>query len=316
MNTHLKKILVSLFVISSFVIYSTYQRFGGQSNIFDNSRTRQTAAESYSDLYASFYKNQTSSNPPNLDQMNTKIDDGIVNNGLYKDGEYDGVVADAFYGTVQVKAIIQSGKLTDVQLLSSPNDRSYSIEINNSVIPILRAEAINIQSAQVDIVSGATNTSNAFIQSLDSALNQAKISSSPVSFLQASNNQINTSNSPVNIVSGATNIVAGPATGTLAAIKNHNGAVNIVSGATNVSTSSTGSSAIQNQNGPVNIVSGATNVSTSSTSGSAITNQNGTVDIVSGATNIGSGTASVDRSGYYDDDRENEDEYEDEYEDD
>lgn len=287
MNTHLKKILVSLFVISSFVIYSTYQRFGGQSNIFDNSQTRQTAAESYSDLYASSYKNQTSSNPP-LDQMNTKIDGGIVNNGLYKDGEYNGVVADAFYGTVQVKAIIQSGKLTDVQLLSSPNDRSYSIEINNTVIPILKAEAIKIQSAQVDIVSGATNTSNAFIQSLNSALNQAKISSSPVSFLQASNNPTNTSNSPVNIVSGATNIVTGPATGVLAAITN--------------------------QSGPVNIVSGATNVSTSSTGGSAITNQNGSVDVVSGATNI----SSQGNSGYYDDDHENEheDEYENEYEDD
>jgi uncharacterized protein with FMN-binding domain len=95
--------------------------------------------------------------------------------GLYKDGQYDGVTTDAYYGIVQVRAIIQGGKLTDVQFLSYPSDRSYSREVNNIAMPILKSEAIKAQSAQVNAVSGATNTSRAFIQSLSSALNAAKV---------------------------------------------------------------------------------------------------------------------------------------------
>lgn len=98
-----------------------------------------------------------------------------VVNGQFKDGQYDGSVADAYYGNVQVRAIIQDGKLTDVQFLSYPNDRNQSIEINSYALPILKSEAIKVQSAHVNIISGATNTSNAFINSLTSALNQAKV---------------------------------------------------------------------------------------------------------------------------------------------
>ncbi|MHB1275119.1 MAG: FMN-binding protein [Candidatus Humimicrobiaceae bacterium] len=95
--------------------------------------------------------------------------------GLYKDGQYDGIAADAYYGIVQVRAIIQSGKLIDVQFLSYPNNESHSREVNSIATPILKSEAIKAQSAQVNIVSGATNTSRAFIQSISSALNAAKV---------------------------------------------------------------------------------------------------------------------------------------------
>ncbi|MEI7615296.1 MAG: FMN-binding protein [Actinomycetota bacterium] len=97
-----------------------------------------------------------------------------VANALYKDGQYDGIAADAYYGLVQVKAIIQGGKLTDIQFLSYPSDRSYSVELNSQALPILKSEAIQNQSAKVNIVSGATNSSRAFIISLSSALTQAQ----------------------------------------------------------------------------------------------------------------------------------------------
>jgi uncharacterized protein with FMN-binding domain len=92
----------------------------------------------------------------------------------YKDGSYIGNVADAFYGNIQVQAVISGGKLTDVQFLQYPNDRRNSIQINTQAMPYLKAEALQAQSAQVDIVSGATDSSLAFIQSLGSALNQAR----------------------------------------------------------------------------------------------------------------------------------------------
>lgn len=94
--------------------------------------------------------------------------------GQYKDGTYTGSSADAFYGNIQVQAIISGGKLTDIRFLQYPNDRQTSIEINSQAMPMLRQEAIQAQSANVNIISGASDTSAAFIQSLGSALSQAK----------------------------------------------------------------------------------------------------------------------------------------------
>lgn len=94
--------------------------------------------------------------------------------GLYKDGTYTGSRADAFFGEVQVEAIIRGGRIADVQFLAYPNDRRTSVRINNVAVPRLRTEAIRVQSARVDIVSGATLTSEAFIQSLQTALSSAQ----------------------------------------------------------------------------------------------------------------------------------------------
>lgn len=95
-------------------------------------------------------------------------------NGQYKDGTYTGVEANALYGWVQVAAVVQNGQLTDVQFLQYPQDRRTSVRINSRAVPNLQSEAIQAQSANVDIVSGATLTSRAFIQSLQSALDTAK----------------------------------------------------------------------------------------------------------------------------------------------
>lgn len=94
--------------------------------------------------------------------------------GTYKDGSYTGDAVDAYYGTVQVKAVITGGKLADVQILQAPNDRGTTARISSSAFPILTQEAIQIQSAKVNIISGATQTAQGFIDSLDSALAQAK----------------------------------------------------------------------------------------------------------------------------------------------
>ena len=92
----------------------------------------------------------------------------------YKDGAYTGSVADAQWGYIQVKAIISGGKITDVQFLQYPNERQRSVDINTYADPQLTSEAIQAQSAQVDIVSGATDSSEAFAQSLADALSQAQ----------------------------------------------------------------------------------------------------------------------------------------------
>ncbi len=97
-----------------------------------------------------------------------------IPSGAYKDGTYSGDVTDAFYGYMQVQVVVSGGKISDIQFLQYPNDRQTSIEINSQALPILRSETIEAQNAQIDIVSGATDSSFAYIQSLKSALTKAK----------------------------------------------------------------------------------------------------------------------------------------------
>ncbi len=92
----------------------------------------------------------------------------------YKDGTYTGQSVDVNWGLVQVQATVQRGKIANVQFLQYPNERDTSVRINSFAVPQLEQEAIQAQSANVDIVSGATLTSEGFQQSLQDALNQAK----------------------------------------------------------------------------------------------------------------------------------------------
>ncbi|MDP2656391.1 MAG: FMN-binding protein [bacterium] len=94
--------------------------------------------------------------------------------GVYRDGQYTGDSVYAYYGYVKVKAIVSGGKITDVQFLDYPNDQSTSRMINAQATRYLTQETIQKQSGNVDIISGATFTSQAFITSLASALVQAK----------------------------------------------------------------------------------------------------------------------------------------------
>jgi uncharacterized protein with FMN-binding domain len=98
-----------------------------------------------------------------------------VPTGRYKDGTYTGDAADAYYGYIQVKATVTGGNLTNVTFLQYPSDRGTSIEINRQAMPMLTREAIVAQSADVNGVSGATDSSIAFRESLSSALSQAGV---------------------------------------------------------------------------------------------------------------------------------------------
>jgi uncharacterized protein with FMN-binding domain len=91
----------------------------------------------------------------------------------YTDGVYTGPAADAYYGIIQLQALVQGGRLSALKVLKYPSDRRTSISINRQALPMLRDEAISAQSANIDIISGATLTSRAFIQSLGGALKNA-----------------------------------------------------------------------------------------------------------------------------------------------
>lgn len=113
---------------------------------------------------------RTSPPPP----TDTPVPTVVATNGAYRDGQYTGNVADAYYGPMQVKVVIQKGKIVDVKVLNYPHDRRRSAVINDQALPWLHDEAISAQSARVDMISGATLTSEAYIESLQTALNSAK----------------------------------------------------------------------------------------------------------------------------------------------
>jgi uncharacterized protein with FMN-binding domain len=79
------------------------------------------------------------------------------------------------YGNVQVQITVEDGKVTKSIVLQVPwNDRKDQ-EINSRAVPTLNAETVQAQSADIDMVSGATYTSKGYIESLQAALDQAHL---------------------------------------------------------------------------------------------------------------------------------------------
>ena len=98
----------------------------------------------------------------------------VAATGQYKNGTFTGPEVDAFYGLVKVKTVIQNGKIASVTFLEYPSDRRTSQRINAVAVPWLQQEAVQAQNAKVDVITGATLTSQAFQMSLQAALDQAK----------------------------------------------------------------------------------------------------------------------------------------------
>ena len=85
----------------------------------------------------------------------------------------DGDPFDNQYGTVQVRVTLRGHQILDVTALQMPTDRQRSAEISQQAEPILQQEVLHAQSAQIDIVGGASYTSQSYAQSLQSALDKA-----------------------------------------------------------------------------------------------------------------------------------------------
>jgi uncharacterized protein with FMN-binding domain len=92
----------------------------------------------------------------------------------YADGTYTGPSVDAYYGRVQMQVTIKAGRIAGFKLLDYPHHTDTSVMINKQALPMLANEVIASQDANVDIVTGATLTSQAFIKSLGDAFQQAR----------------------------------------------------------------------------------------------------------------------------------------------
>jgi uncharacterized protein with FMN-binding domain len=77
------------------------------------------------------------------------------------------------YGDLQLKVVEQGSRITEIDIVSDNATDPRSAQINSQAIPLLEQQAFSVQSANIDGVSGATFTSAAFAQALQSALDQA-----------------------------------------------------------------------------------------------------------------------------------------------
>jgi uncharacterized protein with FMN-binding domain len=84
-----------------------------------------------------------------------------------------GSVASTRWGPVQVQLTVSAGKITAVEVVEYPNSNGKDQQINAQALPMLVKETLSAQSAKIDMVSGATYTSDGYITSLQSALDKA-----------------------------------------------------------------------------------------------------------------------------------------------
>lgn len=90
------------------------------------------------------------------------------------DGTYTGDSSQTRYGPVQVQITVSGGQISDVQAIHYPDSNGRDRQINGTAIPRLVSETLQSQSAQIQMVSGATYTSDGYLSSLQNAIDQAQ----------------------------------------------------------------------------------------------------------------------------------------------
>jgi uncharacterized protein with FMN-binding domain len=84
-----------------------------------------------------------------------------------------GPSASTRWGPVQVQLSVAGGVITDVTVVEYPSGNGKDQQINARALPVLVQETLDAQSARIDMVSGATVTSEGYLESLQGALDQA-----------------------------------------------------------------------------------------------------------------------------------------------
>jgi uncharacterized protein with FMN-binding domain len=87
---------------------------------------------------------------------------------------FKGATQVTMHGPVQVSIVVKSKKIVNVKAYINPNSDGRSPLLQEGAVPVLKRETLKAQSARINLVSGATETSEAFVSSLQSAIKKAK----------------------------------------------------------------------------------------------------------------------------------------------
>lgn len=83
------------------------------------------------------------------------------------------------YGHVQVQVTLSGKRIMDVAVVDMATTNPISRYRSRAAVARLRAEVLSGQDAGVDVVTGATYTSHAYLQSLQAALDMAHAARAP-----------------------------------------------------------------------------------------------------------------------------------------
>ncbi len=156
----MRKTLVVIIVIAALGLLTLYLAKNKDTNTQANQSTTQTQATTAATTVT------PTSNINNQSTTNTTAS--------FKDGTYTGNSQSNQFGNVQVSINVLGGKISNVNLLSMPDVDSRSKSISDFAGPKLISETIAKQSSGIDAISGATYTSQSYIQSLQSAIDKAR----------------------------------------------------------------------------------------------------------------------------------------------
>jgi len=90
-------------------------------------------------------------------------------------GTFDGATSQTQFGPVQVEIVVKNNKITSANAIQYPTGNSRDVMIASYAVPTLNSAVVQAQSANISMVSGATYTSQGYLDSLQSALNQAHL---------------------------------------------------------------------------------------------------------------------------------------------
>ncbi|MGC8511166.1 MAG: FMN-binding protein [Acidimicrobiales bacterium] len=76
------------------------------------------------------------------------------------------------YGTMSVKVTVAQNHIVNVAVASLTTLDSYSQQLEQYVVPILKAEVLKAQGIRINALTGATYTSEAYAYSIQSALDK------------------------------------------------------------------------------------------------------------------------------------------------
>ena len=166
----MKKIIYAvLATISGLVLLFSYRTSLGES-IPDPTDAASTTTTSGSTTPGS--GSASSSSGSSSGSSTGSTGSGASSSGL-TDGSYTGQSVNTRFGPVQVAITVSGGAITDVTVPEYPNSNGRDQQINNRALPQLVSETLSAQSARIDMISGATYTSDGYLQSLQSAIDQA-----------------------------------------------------------------------------------------------------------------------------------------------
>ena len=160
---------------------TTVQTTAGQATTSQTTTSQTTAGQTTTDTQTTTGTDtQTTTGTEGTDtqttdtqETDTSTTEATTASSGYQDGTYTGQTATHRYGSVTVTVTISGGAITNLTEDVVSDGDHHSERINEQAVPIVKEEVLSANSAQVNTVSGGTYTTEAYLQSLQSALDQA-----------------------------------------------------------------------------------------------------------------------------------------------